>query len=92
MTRFEWMISALAVILVAPVIAGCVYAGVQSFDNSYDGDSTPPWIILQQALGSFGSFLVMLGLACGVGLLFLRAANWVPTPDDDGVDRFSTNG
>lgn len=80
MSRFEWMISALAVILVGTVIAGCVYAGLHTSNVSYDGNNVPVWILFQQALGSFGPLIVMLGLVCGVGLVFLRAANWVPTP------------
>ena len=70
-------------VVLGTVVVMCWYTSttVQSFTDV--GNATPWPLVLAQTMSWIADILALVGLASGVGLLFLRAARWPGKPAED---------
>ena len=73
----------LTAVLLGAVVAICWMTSTPFQSFTVDGGTTPWPLVIAQTSSSIAGSLALVGLASGVGLLFLRAARWPGTPAED---------
>lgn len=73
----------LTAVLLGGAFAICWMTSTPPQSFTVDGKTTPWPLVIAQTSSSIAGSLALVGLASGVGLLFLRAARWPGTPAED---------
>ena len=83
MRLVDRVLISLTAVLLGGAFAICWMTSTPPQSFTVDGVTTPWPLVIAQTSSSIAGSLALVGLASGVGLLFLRAARWTGTLAED---------